>query len=269
MSMKIYAMYFSATKTTEKTVLSIASGISKFFKTDYETINFTLPPAREKKYSFQKEDIVIFGTPVYAGRVPNVLLKFINSIEGNNAFAVLVVSYGNRNYDDALTELKNLLLETNFIPVSAAAFIGEHSFSHELAKGRPDECDIKKAFDFGKISAEKIKNGITHPLFVKGENPPRPHYVPKDRNGNPVDIRKVTSKVNEKCTNCGICAKVCPMGSINPLNVKEYTGICIKCGACTKKCPENARYYDDEKYLYHKRELELGFSKRREVEIFV
>lgn len=59
---------------------------------------------------------------------------------------------------------------------------------------------------------------------------------------------------------CGLCAKVCPMGSINPENVAEVTGICIKCGVCVKKCPTHAKHFDDPNYNYHKTELEKTTS---------
>ena len=83
-----------------------------------------------------------------------------------------------------------------------------------------------------------------------------------------MDIRKVKPLTGEACDQCGICAAVCPMGSINPENVREYTGICIKCGACVKKCPQGAKYYDDAGYLYHKTELEEGYKRRAEVRLF-
>jgi ferredoxin len=43
----------------------------------------------------------------------------------------------------------------------------------------------------------------------------------------------------------------------------------LRCGACVKKCPQQARYYDDQGYLYHKRELEEEFTRRAEPELFV
>lgn len=59
------------------------------------------------------------------------------------------------------------------------------------------------------------------------------------------------------------------MGSISFDNVKEYIGICIKCGACIKKCPVQAKYYNDEAYLYHQHELEEGLKLRAEPEMFI
>lgn len=83
-------------------------------KTPLENIDFTLPKVRNKQISFTEDDVVLVGVPVYAGRVPNVLLKYLNSIKGNGAIAVAVVVYGNRNYDDALIELKDILQSRDF-----------------------------------------------------------------------------------------------------------------------------------------------------------
>jgi DUF1009 family protein len=88
------------------------------------------------------------GVPVYAGRVPNVLLKYLNSIIGNAALAIPVVVYGNRNYDDALIELKDILELKGFKVIGGGAFIGEHAFSRTLANNRPDEKDMDIAREF-------------------------------------------------------------------------------------------------------------------------
>lgn len=59
-----------------------------------------------------------------------------------------MVCFGNRNYDDALIELRDLLESTGFRTVAAGAFVGEHSFSYTLGAGRPDAADIAKAEAF-------------------------------------------------------------------------------------------------------------------------
>jgi len=265
---KVWAAYFSATGTTEKVVKAIAEEISRISRMEMAVFDFTLPDARTEPKTFNKDDIVIFGTPVYAGRVPNVLIKYIMSISGGGAKAVPVVLYGNRNYDDALIELRNALVEDGFRPMAAAAFIGEHSFSRGLAAGRPDEDDMKTVRGFAAKAAEKLNGEYILPVEVRGESPFRPYYQPRDRQGNPVNILKVKPKTDVRCTKCGLCAAVCPMGSIDPENVSEVRGICIKCGACVKKCPVGAKYYDDAGYLYHKTELELGYERRAEPELF-
>ncbi|MBC8597784.1 ferredoxin [Lachnospiraceae bacterium BX10] len=271
---KVWAVYFSATDTTKKTVLTIADEAARLLGAEREDYDFTLPRMRENGFAAGKDDLVIFGTPVYAGRVPNVLLKYLATIQGNGALAVPVVLFGNRNFDDGLIELRDILENTGFHTVAAAAFVGEHSFSKTLAAGRPDADDMKEALAFAGKVTEKVK-GLPEgeapaPVEVEGvPHPYRGYYQPRDRKGVSIDIRKVKSLVSDACDDCKICADVCPMGSISHENVREYTGICIKCGACIKKCPKQARYYEDEGYLYHQHELEEGYTRRAAISLFL
>ncbi len=271
---KVWAVYFSATDTTKKIVLTIADEAARLLGAEREDYDFTLPGMRENGFAAGKDDLVIFGTPVYAGRVPNVLLKYLATIQGNGALAVPVVLFGNRNFDDGLIELRDILENTGSHTVAAAAFVGEHSFSKTLAAGRPDADDMKEALAFAGKIAEKVK-GLPEgeapaPVEVEGvPHPYRGYYQPRDRKGVSIDIRKVKSLVSDACDDCKICADVCPMGSISHENVREYTGICIKCGACIKKCPKQARYYEDEGYLYHQHELEEGYTRRAAISLFL
>ena len=269
---QISTMYFSATDTTKKVVSAIGKKLSQNIDKEISinNIDFTLPKAREKIVSFTNEDILIIGVPVYAGRVPNVLLKYLNTITGNGALAVPVIVYGNRNYDDALIELKDILELNGFKVIGGGAFIGEHSFSKTLAKNRPDEEDMDIAEDFAnQIYTKIITQDKIQTIAVNGTNPYRKHYIPKNKDGIAVDIKKVTPKTNKNCTDCKICAHICPMGSIDFEDVSKLNGICIKCGACIKKCPMNAKYYNDKDYLRHKHELEINFTYRREPELFL
>jgi len=272
MKKEINMMYFSATDTTKKVVHGIAKKISD--NIDCETIindiDFTLPENRKEPVCFTEGDVVIIGVPVYAGRVPNVLLRYLNSIKGNDALAIAIVVYGNRNYDDALIELKDILELNGFKVIAGGAFIGEHAFSTTLGKNRPDDKDMGIARDFADqiytkiMTQDKILN-----VFVNGNKPYRKHYMPKTKEGTTVDIRKVTPKTNSNCNDCKLCVSICPMGSIDFKDVSKLNGICIKCGACIKKCPINAKYYEDGDYLRHKHELEVDFAYRREPELFI
>lgn len=276
---KVWAVYFSATGTTAKTVSAVASATAEQLGVPQETWDITLPEIRREGKQFSADELVVFGTPVYAGRVPNVLLKDLEGFVGNGALAVPVSSYGNRHYDDGLIELRDILEANGFLTVAAAAFIGEHSFSRTLAANRPDEADLTIAREFGCRVGRKVATLSGEPGSVRAchkpiEVPgtPKPYggyYQPRDRKGVFIDIRKVKPLTADNCDDCGLCARVCPMGSIDPSDVRAFTGICIKCGACIKKCPKGAKYYDDPGYLYHKTELEEGLTRRAEPEVFL
>lgn len=307
MKKKIRAMYFTGTGTTEKITKTIASEMYDnlvkaqtdfHFKQDVSQqtadisfakeadINFSPKAAREKEYVFDTDDIVVFGVPVIAGRVPNVLLKFLDTLQGGGAAAIPVVLYGNRNFDDALIELRNILEDKDFRTIAAVAFIGEHSFSKTLAAGRPDNADMQTAADFAKDAADKLLWLLREsegdeavfadalmqasPVEVEGCEPIRPYYKPQDRHGNHINILKVKPKLHEdKCNKCGICAESCPMGSIDKDALGIVNGICIKCCGCVKKCPNEALYFDDAGYIYHKEELEAMYADRKEPSLFL
>ena len=268
----VTAMYFSPTGTTQTVVSAIARTISEktLGKTQLAANDFTLPQGRKESAVFTEQDIVVLGVPVYAGRVPNVLLPYLNSLAGGGAKAVAIVVYGNRNYDDALIELGDILQARGFTAVAAGAFIGEHSFSQTLAQARPDQNDLALAIEFASQAASKIRNQ-TQPasVVVTGSRPYRPYYMPRNEKNESVDFRRIKPKTNADCIDCKLCAEVCPMGSIDYNDVSQVVGMCIKCGACIKKCPVQAKFYDDENYVRHKRELEVDCARRREPECFI
>ena len=56
-----------------------------------------------------QDGTAIVGVPVYAGRVPELCLERLAGFSVDAVAAVLVVLYGNREYEDALAELRDVL----------------------------------------------------------------------------------------------------------------------------------------------------------------
>jgi ferredoxin len=263
---KVYSIYFSPTGTTEKAVNAVAEGTGL----PYETIDLTSLKARQafKRY-FNKNEMVIAGMPVYGGRIPRNLDNFFSGLEGHGAPAAALVVYGNREYEDALIELKTKLVERGFNVVAGAVFIGEHTFSKKIAGGRPDANDLNIAREFGGRITRGIDKAGTGNLAVKGNYP----YIARGfdpTHSGPVTTAALVTATGD-CTRCGLCAEECPWGAIamDDTVTVDYTK-CLRCLRCTRICPAGAIQINDPKYYEAVTKFEEWLSGRhREPELFL
>lgn len=267
---KIAVVTFSPTGSTAKVAQALGDALGKAFDVPVLTDSFTVPETRQEGRSYDDGTLVIFGVPTYAGRVPNKALPYVQTLfHGQQTPAIAVVTYGNRSYDSSLNELRNELQNNGFVVIAAGAFAAPHAFAR-IGLMHPTEGDLEKMADLAKGAAQKIEEGNLQPVVINGDAPVAPYYVPKDNDGVPTKFLKAKPKTDlSRCNQCGICAKVCPMGSTSAEHPEEVTGICIKCQACIQKCPTQAKYFDDERFLAHKEMLETHYQDAAPSEIFL
>ena len=269
---KIKAVFFSPTGNTQQVVELIADRLAQKFSVPVEVDDFTLPAAHIDIRTYSPEDLVIFGVPTYAGRIPNKVLPFVQTLfKGNQTRTIAVVTFGNRSFDNSLSELASELEKNHFSVVAAGAVVCKHAFA-EIGIGRPDTTDQERIAAFANTAFEKLQKS-EKPLpnaSIKRNEALTAYYVPLGTDGKPVNFLKakpVTDKA--KCDNCGVCAAVCPMGSIDKNDVSLVPGICIKCQACIVKCHTKAKFFDDPLFLSHKTMLERNYTRAAVSEFFV
>jgi ferredoxin len=252
----IKLVYFSATYTT-KNILKLVADQMNGEKTEYDITQTAL----ENEIFCTEKDVLIIGAPVYAGRIPEKARQEFEKIKGNNTPAVIFCVYGNRDYDDALLEIKDLVESNGFKVISAGAFIAQHSIFPQVGLQRPDETDISIIREFGKKSAEIIANtselSSLPSIEVKGNKPYKfPGNIPLKPEGN------------KNCDQCGRCVKLCPVHAI-PKEAPRKTdkNKCISCGRCIVICHTNARHFGGLLYKVASKKFVQANSQRKEPEL--
>ncbi|RUT78282.1 EFR1 family ferrodoxin [Ancylomarina longa] len=257
-------IYFSPTGTSKKIVKTIGQGLGaqQINEFDITPAGFTI-----SVNSKIENELTIIGIPVYSGRVPEQALEQLRKFEVKSAPVVLVAVYGNRAFDDALIELKDVATEIGFTPFAAASFIGEHSYSTEnkpIAKNRPDEDDLLKAKQFAENLLVKIQDGEINGFEICNV----PGDVPYKKRGQMPDIAPTTKE--ELCDLCGICADVCPVDVIDVTDkVVTNSEACIRCCACVKACPTFARIFEHPVIVDITNRLVSNCKERKEPEFFI
>ncbi len=261
----VATVFFSPTGSTKRVVSAIAAGMAA---THVEPVDLTPFAVESEELPAITADACIVGVPVYAGRVPATAVRRISKLRAQGIPVILVVTYGNRAFEDALVELEDLVTELGMPVVAGAAFIGEHSYSTKdtpIAVGRPAIHDLESAASFGASVAE-ILHGVANRAGLKQPAIPgnRPYRdVPSS---GPIAPETDT----EECGLCAYCATICPTGAITVSDhIETDAEACIKCCACVKSCPTMARSMTAPRIDTIRSWLVENFSEPQEPQVFL
>ena len=263
MTPRLHTVFFSPTGSSRSMAQETARVLEQELTQNMPLVrgddwDWTFPEGRAAAHTLGAEDVLVFAFPVYAGRIPQVLMEPLARLAGQGARAVLLAVYGNRHYDDALLEAVDLFAAHGFSVPAAGAFVAEHSMTAKVGTGRPDAEDMAAIADFARNAASVISCGKSATVAVPGNRPYK--ALPPA-----ADIRPQTL---DSCTQCGLCVSVCPVRVIDADNAAQVAQGCLRCCACVKICPEQAKYFDNPQVDKIVAMLESNCRDRREPEIF-
>jgi len=211
----------------------------------------SIPRELERKnavfeYEFVEKELLGFVFPVYAWGPPQIVVDFISKlrVSGGKPYVFSVCTCGDdegyttRMMQKALAKA-GLSLDSAFTVIMPNTYIigfdvdSKDVVSEKLRRAEEKLQTInavisnreKGVFDLIPGRLPGLKSAIVNPLFNRfGRNTKRFYAT-------------------DKCTGCGICAKVCPLHTIT-INDKPVWGKpCTQCLACIHRCPVHAIQY--------------------------
>jgi len=177
--------------------------------------------------------------PVYMYRMPFLVVRFIRALETSAPVFVLATCGGDPG--DFLVRVESLLAErgialrsghclpvqSNYLPFGGAPEAPELAERLELARARIEELAKIIAADSEEVEREFSRfRAWVHPglLYRLGYA-----MVPQTDSKFTVD---------DRCNDCGLCAKVCPVGNVELVDGRpKWKGHCEQCLACLQYCP--------------------------------
>ena len=246
--MKATVVCFSPTGNSRASAMAMANAIA----TEVELIDVTTAAAQ---HLLSGNHFAIFAAPVYGGRIPTLARQRFAGICGTETPCLVIASYGNRHYDDALLELADMAQAQGFCVKGAAAVVGRHTYG-EIQVDRPNAGDLAQMADFARKVAAKPADS---------PQPVIPGNRPYRNGGAGGQFRPLTG---DACVHCGLCVRTCPAQAIAS-DCATVSDACISCFRCIRSCPTHAKHMNVPAYNEFASQFSERLKQRRENEFFL
>jgi len=236
MANRIY--YFSGTGNSLKVAKDIANRLK-----ETEIVPVSKAVKQDISTDFDKVGVVF---PVYMWGLPLIVADFFKKLKKSNAYFFAVATYG--GMPGAAVVQAAEILKASGIKLSSG-FAVRMPGNYAPMYGAFSKAKQNKIFE----KAEKKLNFIADSVKEKKENKiekspslfnwifSKHFYSFASPHIPELDKRFLA---DEKCTSCGICAKVCPVSNIVLVDGKPvWQHHCQQCFACLQWCPVEAIQY--------------------------
>lgn len=230
-------LYFSGTGNSKYVAELFSSNMSATCHSIEEDVDFVDPIA--------KSETIAFCYPVYMSRVPRIMREFVtqhmNALRGKKIiiFCTQLLLSG-----DGARAFAVLFPQGHTEVIYAEHFFMPNNVNNVSILPMPSEKTVKKCMEKAERKIRKVCTDIRHGKVKKrGFNfvgrllglPQGVFMSATERMANK------TTRIDNNCTKCGVCVKVCPTNNLVFDDGKvTHNHNCTMCYRCINKCPQKA-----------------------------
>lgn len=236
-------LYFSGTGNTYDVSLKLAK------RCDFELINIST--LIEEEIIEINCEIIGVAFPIYYGGVPKIINETIDKIRTfKNQYIFSLATYGGMPGNpfkilEKRLKYQGINLGSGFLinmPGNYIPLNGARRNSVQINNFKNANKKIEEITDI--IIAKKNLNYEKSPYIID-----RPFSYFSEKKVEKLSSYDVNFYVDNKCINCGMCLRICPVKNISIKNGKiTWLGKCEQCMACIQYCPSEAIQFGNKTF---------------------
>lgn len=251
---KVGIIYFSGTGNTKFVAKTIKRALEKYNK-EVDLINIEKDNINSKDYSY-----IIVGGPVYVDRYPEILIRYIEENLKNFKGRCMLFST-QASYKEAIV-FKHCKHRVPFLNITYDILIPmPNNFYNFMFKKSSKEEENNLILQ----SEGLIKSGVKD--FLEGKTKTYPKESMYEmmidnfyHNVYPYYVNYVTKRISidkDKCVDCKLCEKNCPVQCIKINNKVTFNRNCVLCQRCMNSCPKEAFMYKGKSFIQYSPNFEV------------
>lgn len=217
-----------------------ATGNSLYVARKFEEEPISIPQALHQDNLMFKDETIGIVWPVYAGEPPKIVLEFLKKATFKTDYLYMILTYGNHDSDApeyAVNLCKGFGLHIDYI--HSIRMVDNYLPVFDMNEQKAIDKKVDEQLNVALADVKERKREIPE---ASQESRDLHARVAKMFAENPSLINGEQITITNKCTGCGICEKVCPVGRfyIEDGKAKRKQNTCEFCLACAHNCPQKA-----------------------------